>query len=398
MSRFFNLVLVVNILLALLICIRLWDPLPVQVIRTSLFDLYQRISPRVVEPLPVTVIDIDEKSLAEIGQWPWPRTTLVQMLENLSAANPLVIGFDTVFAEADRLSPRNMIEQLSKQIQTDALNDLVLKDSDELFAEGIAKQSVVLGTMLTPHIKQDFKTGQTKTQFSWRIDPAPFIPAIEARAANLPLLESAASGVGILTLLPEPDGVVRRVPTLFRVGDTIWPSFGVEIMRIALAEQAVTVNVDKAGIDSLDIGGISIPTNAKGLTWVHYNAHQPQRFISAADVLLDRTDLNQITGHIILIGASASGLHDIKMTPMAQQMSGVEIWAQWLESSLFGQLLKRPNFIFISELIFVFLFGQLLIFLTFRAKAKNQLNYIYFIDPCLRLFFLVVVYRKISIV
>ena len=149
--------------------------------------------------------------------------------------------------------------------------------------------------------------------------------------------------------------------------------FGVELIRVALKTDQVKVNVDKAGIDSLEVGGITIPTNAGGLTWVHFNPHQDRRFISATDILNERIAPESLAGHIVLIGASAGGLHDIKMTPMAQQMSGVEIWAQWIESSLFGQLLKRPNYIFTSELLFVFLVGQLLIFLTYKSRARTSL-------------------------
>ena len=373
MSRFVNLVVIVNVVLLLLIGIRLWDPLPVQIVRTSIFDLYQRLEPRTTERLPVTIIDIDEKSLDEQGQWPWPRHTLTQLLEKLAIAQPLVVGFDTVFPEPDRLSPSTMLQSLAEQTDIRQLESLTMLDSDEMFAEVISRQPVVLGTMLSPEQKQRQHSPLLPEKFSYTDDPTPYLPFVEGRLANLSDYESKANGVGVLTLLPEPDGVVRRVPTVFRIGDSIWPSLGVELLRIALKAETITINVDKAGIDSLLINGISIPTNEKGLTWVHFNEHQPERFVSATDVLNDRINLDSFNGHIVLIGASAGGLHDIKMTPMAQQMSGVEIWAQWLESSLFGRLLQRPNYIFIGEMLFVFMVGQLLIFLTLRARARTSL-------------------------
>ena len=373
MRRFLNLFLVINIILALLISLRLWDPLPVQIARTSLFDLYQRLAPRQIEKLPVTVIDIDEKSLAELGQWPWPRTILASLVDKLSVAKPLVMGFDIVFVEPDRLSPSNLINILPEQVLTAPLDAIKHINNDALFSKAIEKHSIVLGTLINTAEPRQHSEENTKARFIWDSGAELSLPLMPGRSGNIPVLETPAQGIGVLTLFPEPDGVVRRVPTIFRVGDSYWPSFGVELLRVALNADHININVDKAGIDSLEVGGISIPANAQGLTWVHFNEHQNQRFVSATDILHDRHDLSSLSGHILLIGASAGGLHDLKMTPMAQQMSGVEIWAQWLESGLFGQLLQRPNYIFISELIFVFLIGQLLIFLTYKAKAGTSL-------------------------
>lgn len=373
MGRFLNLFLVINIILALLISVRLWDPLPVQIVRTSLFDLYQRLAPRQTGKLPVTVVDIDEKSLNELGQWPWPRTILAELVENISIAQPLVIGFDMLFAEPDRLSLSNLVKLLPEQPLIKALESVSHIDNDLLFSQTIAKHPVVLGTMVNGSDAGNYPLDNAKTAIVFGQQRNILLPQMTARSGNISMLESAAKGIGVLTLFPEPDGVVRRVPAIFRVGETYWPSFGLELLRVALDAKQVNVNIDKAGIDSLEIGGISIPANAKGLTWVHFNEHQKQRFVSATDILNKRVNPVSLSGHIVLIGASAGGLHDIKMTPMAQQMSGVEIWAQWIESSLFGQLLQRPNYIFISELIFVFLVGQVLIVLTFKSRARVSL-------------------------
>lgn len=373
MGRFLYLFLIINTILILLIGVRLWDPLPVQIVRNSLFDLYQRLVPRQTEKLPVTVIDIDEKSLVEYGQWPWPRSILVELLEKLSVAQPLVIGFDIVFVEPDRLSPSNLINTLPEHSPIRALEVDELVDNDKMFSETMSAHPTVLGTLVTNSDTGLHPLDNARSTFSWEKSPELFLPQLRGRTGNLPLLEAAASGIGVLTLLPEPDGVVRRVPTIFRVGDTYWPSFGVELLRIALNVNHINVLVDKAGIDSIELGGISIRTNAAGLTWVHFNRHQAQRFVSATDILNERVKPESLSGHIILVGGTAGGLHDIKMTPMAQQMSGVEIWAQWIENSLFGQLLQRPNYIFVSELIFVFLVGQLLIFLTYKSRARTSL-------------------------
>ncbi len=372
MNRQNKILLLAISLLTCLIFLRYIDPIPIQIVRASLFDFYQRLEPRQSERLPVTIIDIDEKSLAEIGQWPWPRTMLADLLQKLSEVQPLVIGFDMVFPEPDRLSPANIISMIAEQSSSELLKELNVIDNDQLFAAEIARQPVVLGTMLN-NFQAHNNQAYDKTAISWNIDPSAFLPVRIARLSSLEQLESAAKGVGVFTLVPEVDGVVRQVPTLFKVNNEILPSFGMELLRVALGADIINVTVDDAGVDAVEIQGIVIPTDLAGLTRIHFNEHQPVRFVSAVDVLEGSIDQEALLGHIFLIGASAIGLYDIKMTPMAEQMPGVEIWAQWLESSLFANLLERPNYAIAAEIFFLLAFGLLLIFLTFKASAMLSL-------------------------
>lgn len=370
MKNTFRIVFLACLALFLLFIIRLIDPQPVQIIRAATFDYYQRVLPKEVEKFPISIIDIDEKSLTEIGQWPWPRSILAELLEKLSALQPLVIGFDMVFPESDRLSPSSIVNLLPKETSRLILDRIKLSNSDEELVKSFVELPIVLGTMLNNSVKVNQAGLLKKSQIEWSSNPTKFLPVFSTRTANLKDFETAAKGVGVFTLLPEVDGVVRRVPTLFNLDNEILPAFGLEILRVALADESVNVEVDQAGIDSITTGGITIPTNQRGLTWVQFNQHQKTRFISAVDILKDRVDENSLSGHIFLIGTSASGLLDIKMTPMAQQMPGVEIWAQWLESALFGKLLERPNYAFIAEVLFLVGFGLLLIFLTVKASAR----------------------------
>lgn len=94
------------------VALRVVDPYPVQFLRVKIFDIYQQMKPREVSIRPVTIIDLDEKSLAEIGQWPWPRTVLAQMVSNLMQMGAGLVAFDVVFAEPDRLNPQNIADSL----------------------------------------------------------------------------------------------------------------------------------------------------------------------------------------------------------------------------------------------------------------------------------------------
>ena len=370
MSRFNKIIGFAILLLACLVLFRFVDPKTVQIIRAVTFDLYQRVLPKNVERLPITIVDIDEKSLAEIGQWPWPRSTLIELLQQLSILQPQVIGFDMVFPEPDRFSAVNLLDLLAKQNPPIILSQHQLVNSDAEFAAVIAGKQIVLGTMLNSSLNNSDEQKGPKTTFKWNSDPTNYIPLLSSRIANLPELEAAANSIGVLTLVPEVDGIVRRIPSVYRVNNQVWPSFGLELLRTALMEQTVEIEVDQAGIDAITVGGIDLPTTEQGLTWLHFNPHQKSRFVSAIDVLNGELDIDSFLGHIFLIGTSAGGLHDIKMTPMGQQMPGVEIWAQWLESALFGNLLERPNYATVAETVFLIISGLLLIFLTNKASAR----------------------------
>ena len=370
MKRTNKIITVAIIALVCLLFFRFIDPIPLQLLRGSLFDFYQRLEPREVEKLPVTIVDIDEKSLSEIGQWPWPRTILAELLEKISTLQPLAIGFDMMFPEPDRLSPSNVVSLLPEESRNLLANKLNLANSDENLSNTFSTLPIVLGSMVNYLTHGTNPETTVKPVFNWNNSPIEFLPTILNRTANLESFEAAASGVGVFTLLPEADGVVRGVPTLYQVRDQVWPAFGLEVLRVALGAKNINVSVDKAGIDSVTTGGITVPTNAKGLTLVHFNQHQTTRFVSAVDFLKDRIGPGLYEGHIFLIGTSAGGLHDVKMTPMTEQMPGVEIWAQWLESSLFGKLLERPNYAFVAEMIFLLFSGILLILLTVKASAR----------------------------
>ncbi|MFT5258787.1 MAG: adenylate cyclase [Saprospiraceae bacterium] len=356
------------VLSSLLAAIRFWDPIPVQAIRATVFDLYQRIEPRDVERLPVTIIDIDEKSLAEIGQWPWSRYRMAELVSKLQQLQPLAIGFDVVFAEADRYSK----ETVAKQLPSDQFTADKLEDYDLMFAQVIQQGPVILGEMVR-HDDQAEQKPPREYPFKWHRDPKPYLPSITSRISNIDVLDQAASGAGVVSLLPEVDGVIRRVPTVFSQGKDLLPAFGVEILNVALGAENIIIDVDDAGINKVTVSGIDIPTNREGLSWVHFNPHQIARYVSAADILNGSADPELLLGHIMLIGTSASGLHDIRMTPMGVQMPGVEVWAQWLESVIFGEPLKRPNFYVVAEVLSAAIACLLLTLLIIRSSAVKSL-------------------------
>lgn len=336
--------------------IRAWDPPPVEILRLQSFDLYQRLAPRQSGPLLVTIVDIDEDSLSEIGQWPWPRDQLAVLVRRIFEAGAVVVAFDVLFPEPDRMSPPLLADRLSG-LEPSALQALRrMPTHEDIFSAAIRNKRVVLAraAVLEP-MKKARKAPAVrivKTAFA-RIggDPRNFLLSYPAMVRNLPELETAAHGLGNITLSPDLDGVARRVPLVVNVAGELLPSLTMEMLRVATGQSAIAIKTDDAGIRSVIVAGIAIRTDRQGRKWVHFAPSDPRRYVPAAEVLAGRAPPDRFKGKLVLIGTSATGLKDIKITPVSPAMPGVEIHAQLLENLLARTGLTRPNFMLAAELV-----------------------------------------------
>ena len=180
-------------------------------------------------------------------------------------------------------------------------------------------------------------------------------------ARNLEILEKSAAGLGMVTLLPEADGVVRRPPLIIRVGDEIYPTMALEMLRVAFNETSLVPKSDAGGLNGIAIAGRVIPTDSSGRIWFHYGPHDRDRFVSAKDVLHGDVGAERLKGKLVLISTSAAGFLDFKATPVDDAMASVEIQAQMLEAILSKAYLTRPDFVSIIEYVSIVLFGLLLL-------------------------------------
>ncbi|MEX2200318.1 MAG: adenylate/guanylate cyclase domain-containing protein, partial [Dongiaceae bacterium] len=350
-------------LLALLLWVRVEDPVLIEALRLRSFDLMQKIAPREVEQYPVQIVDIDEASIVEIGQWPWPRTVLAELVDRLMASGAAVVGFDILFAEPDRTSPAMIAQRLDGiDPGTRALLES-LPDHDGIFAATLARCRCVLGYSVLESLGASANETPVAPAAIAEIggDPRPFLYPYPGVLSNLAPLEAAAAGRGLFTLDPEQDGLVRRVPLLMRVGNTILPALAPELLRVATGQTTYAVQRNEIGLESLTIAGVKVPTDEQGQVWIRFGLHDPARFVSASDVLAGRLPAEQLAGRIVLIGTSAVGLRDLRATPVDLTMPGVEIHAQLIETVLAGEYLRRPNFMLGAELVATCIFGLLLI-------------------------------------
>jgi adenylate cyclase len=352
-------------LLIALAGLRVADPPPLEELRVRTFDLFQVIQPRVSTERPVVIVDIDEKSLKTFGQWPWPRTRIADLITRLTQMGALVIAFDIVFAEPDRMSPsiaadtfRNLDDATREKLRS-------LPSNDSVLADALRHSRVVLGESGLP-----FASAQTDAKLpptgiaTLGNDPRPYLLNYPGLLRNVPVLEQAATGRGLFTIRVERDGIVRRVPMVMQAQGAILPSLTLEMLRVVSGTNTLLIKTDEAGIRSVAVPGFEIPTNRNGQLWINFAPHDSARYVSVADVLAGNVAPDRIARRLVLIGTSAVGLLDSKTTPIDPVMPGVEVHAQVLESALTGSLLTTPNYAIGAELCAAILLGAAIIWLT----------------------------------
>jgi adenylate cyclase len=366
MGRILGLVLLLD-----LIALRAWDPAPVEALRHKAFDAYQLIQPRVSPIRSVVIVDIDEQSLHALGQWPWPRTIMADMVTKVTESGSTAIGFDVLFPEPDRASPAVAAETFRglDDKTRDALRKL--PGNDEVFADAIRGSHVVLGqsgyqiSTARSEAAQDVQTGIAMIG----ADPRPYLVRLPHLLGNVPVLEEAAQGRGLFSIIPEGDGTIRRIPLVALADGIMTPSLAMELLRVVTGSGAILIKTESGGIRSIGVQGLEIPTDGKGRIWLHFASPDPGKYISALDLLEGRVPREVMAGKIVLIGTSAAGLLDLKITPIHPATPGVELHAQLLESALTHTTLSRPNSTTIVEFAIAVLLSLTLIILAPKMKA-----------------------------
>ncbi len=347
--RYFLKILLPMSVLGGAVVVHLTAPTPLELLRLKVFDTYQRLQPRTYEPLPVTIIDIDEASLSRLGQWPWPRHRLAELTQQLFVHGSASVGYDIVFAEEDRTSPTLLLPQWESFLGKDATQHVNPPDYDRQFGDAITNGNVVTGFVLSDF---NFEMPAKKFGMVFKGDP-PFDSVFPYAGAvsTLPVLTEGAAGNGALNAIPDTDGLIRKVPILMRVRDQFLPGLAAETLRTAQGASTYIVTTTPTGVEQVRIGAFDIPTDRHGHVWVHFTPYQQERYIPAWEVLEEGFDSTRLEGHLVLIGTSAAGLKDIRATPLDPVTNGVEVHTQALEQILTGHYLQRPDWIEAAELL-----------------------------------------------
>ena len=366
-------------LLVLAIALQAVAPPVLTQLQLMVFDEYQSLKPRVKTPLPVQVVDIDEESLAQLGQWPWPRNELARLVDVVSESGAAAVVIDVLLSEPDRLSPDVLGRMLPDWPEYQAAREVILDrvSHDELLAQSLSRANSVLGFALDDDYHDEIprmKAGLVKAGDP----PDAFLPYFGGSISALPVLAEAANGYGAISLVPDADGVVRRASMLVSVAGHILPTLDAEALRVAQSASTYIVKSTNAsgeqsfgstgGVVGVKIGALSVPTDSQGRIWVRY-ADQISQSISARRLLSGDFDPAALAGKIVLLGSSAAGLSRPQPTPVLGVAPALEIRAQILETLISGEFLYQPDWAKGAEILSLVLLGLLLIWLLPRLGA-----------------------------
>src|SRR4029450_6194983 len=315
------------------ILLRYADPFFVRALRLIAFDNFQRLAPGSHAPnLPIRIVDIDEKSLSLIGQWPWPRTAVRDLLLGLTSRGAAVIAFDVLFAEPDRTSLEAIVKQLPASEAAIITSAMAGRPSnDELFTAALKDTPSVLSVVLGDGANTDLPA---KAGFAFAgDDPRPFLLEFKGASRNLPEFEDAARGIGAFNWVADRDQIVRRVALMFRLGQNFVPSLATEALRVAQGATTYVLKASNAsgetafgqstGLNHIRIGDVEVPTDGAGGGYIKFRQFNKAAYIPAWKVLAGEVPQEDIEGRIILVGTSAPGLLDLRATPVDAAVPGI---------------------------------------------------------------------------
>lgn len=373
------------------ISFRIADPIPVELVRLRTFDLYNVIKPRTPpDPSPVIIVDLDEKSLAELGQWPWPRTRIAELLEALRDYGIAVVGFDMVFAEPDRTSPAriaenrpDLAEDVRAAMRATPANEEVMADAMRTVRTVLGQAGTKTAQVLTESEISSYSSFQGTLGVLGVQDPnqvmAEYIYRNPTLIYNLEALESSATGLGVFSVEEEVDGVVRRVPLVMEIEGVVKPTLSIEMIRVGLQGNSIFAAINPGGFNEVRLqtqgGNFPIPSDANGRVWVYFakpdsfntQDNDSRMYISAADIIMKRVPPERIAGKLAIVGTSAVGLLDIRATPIEPRLPGVEVHANLIENILTQDFVRYPDTMRLTELIAMSVVGLLLIFFVPRV-------------------------------
>ena len=360
-------------ILLLLISLKIINPPFIKSVSYLSFDLYQKVFAKKKDS-DVVIIDIDEKSLGKFGQFPWNRTVFAKILDQLNTSDPKAIGFDIFFTEKDKQSPEEIIKSYGL-IPSDVAELQNLKSPDDLFAEKLKESKsiiAVLGSNVPSHTNYDRKA---KARFlSKGGDPFEFTYSYPFSIGSLEVLENNVKGLGSISFLDQLDGIIRSLPLIVQLNKKLYPTIGLEMVRVGEKQKNIYVELNEVGINRISARPHKIESDPNGIIWIKYKKSQKKQYISASDVYEGNFDKSFFQNKYVLIGASAQGLFDLVKTPLGITIPGVEVHANVIENILDKSYLVRNPNTYIFELLFSIIVALVTFILSQKIKPRYSLS------------------------
>jgi len=342
------------------------------VCRFAYFDFAQKFLPTNSIDAPITVVDIDEASIAAFGQWPWPRDRVAELIAMLARSGPAVIGVDLLFPEPDRLSPENLLSglEVSPFIRKQLAD---LPTNDQALATSLKIVPTILATVAATHAAAGSRVAaRTPVELKLGWDSTPRLKRYPGLLTSLAMLEAASAGSSIASVELDQGGVIRQLPAAVLVNDVIVPSFAVEIARTFFGAPAVGVEINGAGLDGLSVGTSRVGTDSGGNIWLRHVPAKLFSRLSASEVLFDRFEPEALKGQIVLLGATGTGLSKSFVAAGGAAMSALDAQALFVENLVSGIYLHRSGISVLLEIIATLIgcFGIILL----RQKLRSYLG------------------------
>jgi len=374
------LILLFILLSTLLSCAYLFLPNHFQSLDNRVRDFYFKF--RGPEPASeqIVIVDIDERSIKELGQWPWERDKFAQILTNLTNGGAGIIGLDIVFAEADKTSPKRFAKKWG-------LDESHMPDYDLILSQTIEATPTILGYIFDFDTKSTNDAPQIPAIFIEKNKKyGEFLPKAKGVLTNLEVIQDSGYSSGYMNNIPDETGIIRSVPLMIKYDDITYPSLAFEMYRIASAVNKVTISYSPAGVENITLGKQII--NSDRFARLHLNFRGPfksYKYISAVDVYNNHIKKEDLKGKFILIGTSAYGLMDLRSTPMDSVIAGVEIHANLIDNLLHDDMLVKPSggeiidifIIILIIFIFMFLYSRFSILPLILAFTTTLLSIMY---------------------
>lgn len=354
----------------------------------------RRLTHHLKQDSPVVIVDVDDRSIAELGRWPWPRSTLATLVDRLKANGAAVIAFDMIFPE-NQSNPANVVltaleqQKLSSPPIIAALQQVMpVLENDHLFAKSLANFDAILGITFRPETESVGELPRSSIALPAGTLPEGLI-ALPGYLSNIPMLQKAAKSVGFINVFPDADGIVRRTPLLLRYKDNLYPSLALEAVRMFLLS---TLNLkienyyDQQHLEGIRIGNYTIPVDEKAQALIPYEGgsfYFP--YYSAADVLHNRLPSDALGGKIVFVGTSATSLSDLRATAVQNIYPGVEIHATIASGILGKSFSSTPAWAKGAEISITIAVGLLCAFL-FPFTGPRLLAFLVVALPALMFF------------
>lgn len=383
------------------VSLQLWQPYPIEFTRNLVFDQYNRWLPRHEQDSPVVFVDIDEASLARLGQFPWPRSVFADLVDKMTGYGSAAIAFDILFTEADRTAPAEILPvwenlRLSENApEWQALRAAItaqITSPDDALARAMSDAPVIMATMMSDEAarlaapKAGIAVRAQGSSYTDGLDPMRNVPASSFAISNRDVLNDNALGLGSINARIDDDGIIRRASLLFRAGEHIYPSLALESLRVAQGAGSIVLRASDVrgegsysagfGLSRLKVGRLIAPIEPDGSMRLYFAESADIQTVSAYEILQPDFDMTRLAGKIAFIGTSAAGLKDIRATPLNPATPGVEVHIQTVQQMLAGTYLTRPIWVQMAEALATMLIGLGVVVMVYRFSLVPSIAFL----------------------